>query len=646
MIGKKLGNRYEIIEQIGAGGMATVYKAKDSLLNRYVALKVLKSQYVEDAEFKRKFIKEAQSAASLNHQNIVNIFDVGNEEIDGRDVNYIVMEYINGKTLKAEIDQRGIIPVDEMINYSVQIASAIEIAHKNNIIHRDIKPQNIMIDENKTVKVTDFGIARVSSSSTLTYTSSVLGTVHYISPEQAKGKYIDEKSDIYSMGVVMYEMVTGRVPFDAENVVGIALRHIQDPLIPPMELNTSLPPEINYIIVKTLEKNPANRYQSVGELIEDLINYKLIGNKVIHSNQERNRDYTEIISKKDRDELEKAVYNMPIKSKKYDDEEVVVSRKSDFSKKIMMGGIAILFLILLGVLVLAFNPFSTGSSETTVPAVVGIKEDKARQLASEQGLRLRVKSREESADVEEGVIISQDPNSNTKVKKGDEIEVVVSKGLEKIEVPDLTKKEFEGIENYLKQKGFEIGNVRKESSDTVEEGKIISQNPEVGKKVAKNSKIDLVVSKGKEIKKTKVPDLSNLTKDEAMKEIYNAHLTIGDIKNEHSPTVEKGKLISQSIAKNTEVDEGTKIDFVISLGKHEVEEKPKPKQKIYNFNIEKPSESGNYEVRITKITINGEVEVYKKIHSSQEGSYVISLTEEDNSRFKIYIDNELVTITS
>ena len=202
MIGKKLGNRYEIIEQIGAGGMATVYKAKDSLLNRYVALKVLKSQYVEDAEFKRKFIKEAQSAASLNHQNIVNIFDVGNEEIDGRDVNYIVMEYINGKTLKEEIDQRGIIPVDEMINYSVQIASAIEIAHKNNIIHRDIKPQNIMIDENKTVKVTDFGIARVSSSSTLTYTSSVLGTVHYISPEQAKGKYIDEKSDIYSMGIV------------------------------------------------------------------------------------------------------------------------------------------------------------------------------------------------------------------------------------------------------------------------------------------------------------------------------------------------------------------------------------------------------------------------------------------------------------
>ena len=421
MIGKKLGNRYEIIEQIGAGGMATVYKAKDSLLNRYVALKVLKSQYVEDAEFKRKFIKEAQSAASLNHQNIVNIFDVGNEEIDGRDVNYIVMEYINGKTLKEEIDQRGIIPVDEMINYSVQIASAIEIAHKNNIIHRDIKPQNIMIDENKTVKVTDFGIARVSSSSTLTYTSSVLGTVHYISPEQAKGKYIDEKSDIYSMGVVMYEMVTGRVPFDAENVVGIALRHIQDPLIPPMELNTSLPPEINYIIVKTLEKNPANRYQSVGELIEDLKNYKLIGNKVMYSNQERNRDYTEIISKKDRDELEKAVYNMPIKSKKYNDEDVAVSRKSDFSKKVIIGVIAVLFLILLAVLVRAFNPFSTGSSETTVPAVVGIKEDKARQLASEQGLRLRVKSREESADVEEGMIISQDPNSNTKVKKGDEI---------------------------------------------------------------------------------------------------------------------------------------------------------------------------------------------------------------------------------
>ena len=310
MIGKVLGDRYEIIEEVGVGGMAKVYKALDTVLNRYVAVKVLKNEYMEDQDFLRKFAMEAQSAASLTHANIVSVFDVGSSYVDGRKYNYIVMEYVDGKTLKDIIDEKQILPIEDIVNYGVQIASALECAHKNGIIHRDIKPHNMLIDKSNNLKATDFGIARISSSATLTYTSTVLGTVHYISPEQAKGKFIDEKSDIYSLGVVLYQMATGEVPFDAPNAVGIALKHIQDPLVPPINLRHDLPQGLNDIIVKAMAKDPNDRFKSATELKEMLRNYqnyssdlyqKTTKNPIIKENDEQ-------------PEIKEAVYKTPKQS--------------------------------------------------------------------------------------------------------------------------------------------------------------------------------------------------------------------------------------------------------------------------------------------------------------------------------------------
>ena len=265
-----LGNRYQLHDLIGVGGMAKVYKATDRLLQRDVAIKILKDQYAEDNEFVKKFSNEALSAARLTHVNIVSVYDIGEDLIEGKKIHYIVMEYVNGETLKDLIDRKKIISNHDIIDYSIQISQALNQAHSSNIVHRDIKPQNILMDRYGLLKVTDFGIARVSTNATITYTSSILGTVHYISPEQAKGKFVDEKSDLYSLGVVMYEMATGKVPFDADNSVGIAVMHIQDEPESPIKLNENLSPRLNDIIMKLLEKDPQKRFKNANELIRAL----------------------------------------------------------------------------------------------------------------------------------------------------------------------------------------------------------------------------------------------------------------------------------------------------------------------------------------------------------------------------------------
>lgn len=276
MIGKVLNNRYEIIEKIGEGGMAEVYKAKCRVLNRFVAIKILKNEFIDDETFASKFKREAQAAASLSHPNIVNIYDVGN--INNKDGNtpYIVMEYIKGKTLKEIIIDKGKLSSKETIFYSLQMSEAIEHAHSNKIVHRDIKPHNIMINDNNRVKVTDFGIARAVTSSTVTIGSDALGSVHYISPEQARGGYTDEKSDIYSMGIVMYEMVTGKLPFNADTAVAVALKHIQEKIVSPREIESSIPKDLESIILKCVSKNQSERYQNMSEVMIDLEKINLL----------------------------------------------------------------------------------------------------------------------------------------------------------------------------------------------------------------------------------------------------------------------------------------------------------------------------------------------------------------------------------
>ncbi|EET86940.1 serine/threonine protein kinase [Clostridium carboxidivorans P7] len=277
MIGTMLGNRYELLEKIGEGGMALVYKAKCHLLNRYVAVKILKEQYSDDKEFVEKFKREATAVASLSDNNIVNIYDVGTQG----DINYIVMEYVNGKTLKQIIREQGKIPTAKTANLAIQIARALDCAHRNNIIHRDIKPQNILVTNEGVVKVTDFGIAKASNSVTITNSSKVMGSAHYFSPEQARGSFVDCRTDIYSLGIVIYEMCTGRVPYDADSPVSVALKHIQEPVIPPKQLNENIPDNLNKLILKAVEKEPIKRYQTIKDMLTDLRKNKKIIRKLI-----------------------------------------------------------------------------------------------------------------------------------------------------------------------------------------------------------------------------------------------------------------------------------------------------------------------------------------------------------------------------
>lgn len=377
MIGRTLGNRYNIIEKVGTGGMAYVYKAEDKILKRLVAIKVLKEQFIEDQEFSKKFEIEAQSAARLSHPNIVNVYDVGTDRIDDRIIHYIVMEYINGRTLKDLIREKGKLSTTEAVSYSKQIASALDLAHRNGIIHRDIKPQNIMINDEGMVKVTDFGIARISSSATITYTSSILGTVHYISPEQAKGSFIDYKSDIYSLGIVMYEMLTGRVPFDAENSVGIALAHIHEKVEAPRILNPSISPRLNSIVLKALEKNPENRFSSCRELIRALNSRDIfsdISNRAVYNPNSKRKIKKKVAIYKTDHQQERA------------DKKNQKNKKNVFLKILAsLIIISILFFVARGL----SNTFK--KNEVEIPSVVNKSEAEALALILNSNLKYSIK---------------------------------------------------------------------------------------------------------------------------------------------------------------------------------------------------------------------------------------------------------------
>src|SRR5699024_5605796 len=428
-------------EKVGVGGMAKVYRAKDTLLNRDVAVKVLKDEYMDDEDFLKKFAMEAQSAASLTHANIVSVYDDGASEVDVKRHNYIVMELVVGKTLKEIIQEKGPLSPEEIVIYGIQIAKALECAHNNKVIHRDIKPHNILIDKDNNLKVTDFGIARISSAATITYTSSVLGTVHYISPEQAKGKFIDEKSDIYSLGIVLYEMATGRVPFDADNAVGIALKHLQDPLVAPKTLVPNLPDGLNNIIIKALEKDPKDRFQSAKEIKSALQNYSEF---ILQYGDENIQTSNDNIVEEAHEE-EEAVYEMrkdkPEKKKK--------KKKSKF-KTIVLPILMALAVIVLGI-------FGTKALKgekkelEKVPAVKDVTEDRAIKILENSGFIAEVVKRQESSDIKAGNVISQDPEAGSTLEKGEKVSLIISSGIKEIEVPDLDKMSLDEAENKLKE---------------------------------------------------------------------------------------------------------------------------------------------------------------------------------------------------
>ncbi|MBX4265305.1 Stk1 family PASTA domain-containing Ser/Thr kinase [Clostridium estertheticum] len=558
MIGTLLGNRYELLEKVGEGGMAIVYKAKCHLLNRFVAVKILKEEFSNNIEFMEKFRKEALSVASLSSNNIVNIYDVGSE----RDINYIVMEYIKGKTLKEIIVENGSMNTELVLDYGMQIAKALECAHKNNIIHRDIKPHNILVTEDGTVKVTDFGIAKAASSVTITNTSTVMGSAHYFSPEQAKASFVDCRTDIYSFGIVLYEMVTGRVPYDAESPVSVALKHIREKVVPPKEINNKVPENLNKLILKAIEKEPIKRYQTAKEMYLDLQRIQNNSEYTIASNSMDN-EYTRVMA--------------PVNMADYEKEEDVVEspepmvkdknnnkNKSKNKKKTIITTLIILLVVICSVVGFVYiksiaNSNPTVEAKILVPKIIGLDKVAAEKLVTAKGLKFVV-DKEVTSDEPKGAVTACFPDEGTEVKDNSEVRVYVSKGPEGFKMISVKGMDRPSAKASIEEKGLELSNVREEPSDTVASGIVISQNPNEGSLVQKADKVDLVISTGPKVKVTQVPSILGKTLDQASTLLQNSNLTLGDKKQ--IPTTDKsqdGKISSQSIDPNTSVTQGSSV---------------------------------------------------------------------------------------
>ncbi len=576
---KLLAGRYELIEKIGDGGMAVVYKAKDRLLNRYVAVKILRPEFTRDAQFIESFRKESQAAAGLQHPNIVNVYDVGKEG----NIYFIVMELIDGRPLSDIIEENGPLDYRHVIEIGKQVAAALSLAHKNHIIHRDVKPHNIMITKDGIAKLADFGIAKAISSATIVNKEEggqVMGSVHYFSPEQARGKYVDEKSDVYSLGIVLYEMLTGEVPFDGENPVEIALMHINEDIKPPSEVIENVPPALEKIILKATDKIQSNRYEDAEAMYEDLNNVdflsKKVGNDILMEGAKRKKTPVKI------DEENEAKLNSIISDggKKSSKKKHKSSGEPSKFKKMMPWIISLIALIILGAVggyLISSKLLNDNSGDIEVPSLKGMTyEEASDELDS---LKLKIVKGDEvySADIEKGKIVSQSPIAKSKVKEGTKVKVNISKGKKAGLVPDVVGKKFNesDIASLLGQYGFSLGNVTYEESDKYDEGVIISQNPSAGSNQKSGSSVSLVVSKGKK-EKSKVPTLTGLTADQAVQALNDAGLDVGDISYEESNVYGKDYVMWQQYSAGTELKKGTSVSIKISKGMPEVPESPKP----------------------------------------------------------------------
>ena len=590
MIGKILGGRYEIIEKIGEGGMAEVYKAKCHLLNRYVAVKILKPEYAKDETFVKRFRREAQSAAALTHANIVSVYDVGAEG----DINYIVMELLESKTLKDYIEEHGAMPSDLVLKISAQIASALETAHKAHIIHRDIKPQNIVLNKNMVAKVTDFGIAKITNvpSATITSFGSTMGSVHYFSPEHAKGGYTDEKSDIYSLGVVMYEMATGKLPFDADSPVSVALKQIQEDPKPPIDVNPNVSPALNQIILKALQKSTALRYQNATEVISDISQALLRPNSLIlRPASSVEAGATQVIPILGNNEVPEAVPNLrtreprranvistreamkeelPIEDSKSDEEISEEPKKKDPKKSkkkkiIIISVIAAVVVIGAIVGILVYNNSKKQAEENKeieVPNLVGRVYDEVVEEYSKQGIEIIKDKVEYSSEQPEGSVISQTPEKGTKTKDK-KIKVVVSKGQKMVEVPDVTGKDIKVATYELEDTlGFKI-----EREDVVSEkvasGIIISQDAKKGETLPYGSTIKLQVSKGDGKETVVVPNVLGKTESDAKSALEALGLTVS-VKYSEDKTKSNGVVIAQSYPQNQTLKQGTLVEITVN----------------------------------------------------------------------------------
>ena len=666
--GTMLQDRYEILEKIGSGGMSEVYKAKCHKLNRLVAIKVLKSEFTSDATFVSKFKMEAQAAAGLSHPNIVNIYDV----VDEGDIHFIVMELVEGITLKSYITKKGHLDVKEAIGIAIQVASGIEAAHEQHIIHRDIKPQNMLISMDGKVKVADFGIARAVSSQTMN-AATVVGSGHYISPEQARGGYSDERSDLYSLGITMFEMVTGHVPFEGDNTVTVALAHLEEPMPDPRTLNPDVSPSLARIILKCTEKRPERRYPNAAAVISDLRRALLndddptIGavkeedhssDTIVISPKELNliktrsgeriresKPVKEIRERRERRDLEKR-YDQPENAKKEPKKNKVDDEATGLEKiltglgvaaAIVIVAVVIVFVLKLGGLFRSSTPEdptkavseeamteevkTTAASETVIsqkevymPKLVGHSEEEAEKIL--QGLDLTMQVEQKNSDeVEKGIVISQKEEPDTVIPRFSKVTVVISAGSDKVDLSELglSGMTLETAVRLLEGKNLKA-DVREEASEEVASGTIIRYEPE--EKVALGSTVTLYVSTGPEEEFVPVPNLYGKTDAEAAALLSAAGLVTGEVSKEYDSTISAGHVISQGVEAGTQVAPGDTVDYTLSLGP----EAPK-KQFIASLDASYPLQvsygpgAASSEIQILirlKQTVNGKV-TYTKL---------------------------------
>lgn len=632
-IGMMIGDRYEILEKIGTGGMSDVYKAKCHKLNRFVAVKVLKQEFSENANFVSKFRVEAQAAAGLMHPNIVNVYDVGEEN----GIHYIVMELVEGITLKKYIEKKARLSYKEAVSIAIQVSMGIETAHNNHIIHRDIKPQNIIISKDGKVKVTDFGIAKAATSNTIT--SNVMGSVHYTSPEQARGGYSDEKSDIYSLGITMFEMLTGRVPFNGETTVAIAIKHIQEELPSPLEFVPEIPTGVEQIVIKCCQKSPDRRYQSMAELVEDLKQSLINPDEafvVFHNPDEEAA--TRFISDNDMAQIKKQSEHRDYMDEalrlredvEYSDEEEYPDEEyeEDYDSGIekittaltVIAGIVIVCVIIffVGKITGMFGIGDGGGETGTVESSEGYDENSPVEMIPVAGrpvAEVQIALREigilsditytESDVYAQNVVISADVTAGTMIMPGTTVTLTVSSGESGKEVPFIEGLSFADAERQLEEAGFKV-NKTESYSTSIAKGNVIYQNPAAGEKAPEGSVITVNVSLGEEDVKVRVPSLMGLPEDEAIAKIVEAGLEVGSTGQMYSTDYAEGLVCYQSFSANSYVDPKTIVDIKVSLGTEEATYK-------YNASIPGPTleEAPDYvagtSVGVTLVADNGKV---------------------------------------
>ena len=564
MSNKLLAGRYELIEKIGEGGMAVVYKGKDRLLNRYVAIKILRPEFTKDEQFIESFKRESQASARLSHANIVGVYDVGKEG----NIHFIVMELIDGKVLSEVIKEKGRIEYKEAISIIRQVASALSLAHKNQIIHRDIKPHNILITSTGVAKLADFGIAKAVSAATIVGgNNKIMGSVHYFSPEQARGAYVDERSDIYSLGIVLYEMLTGKVPFDGDNPVSIALMHINDPMPSLTKEVPGIPPQLEKIVNKATEKYQSNRYKTVDEMIKDLDDIEFI-TKVMGKDafvvDSPDTDEVARYKKEQSSEKEYVTDVKPVKKERRKTDSKPSNEKNKMTMFIIIGAVivAIAGLIGLGSMLGWFG----GSDEITVPSFVGKTLEQAQAEAEKLGLVIQEGDLVYSPDQEEGLITSQNPVEGAKVTEGKVITVNISKGKKDGVVPKIEGMDYEEAKAYLESFGFKMGpGVTVQSH--LPKGVIVSQSIPYGTSAKSGTEINVEISDGKGKEMVKVPNLIGRTPDEANSLLTGAGLsTNGNVVYEEVDGMAQNLVFWQSVAADTEVEKGSTVDYKVSKG--------------------------------------------------------------------------------